>query len=66
MDFIALEDDMLSLELPDNFAHHLLMDDDTYQVYVQQSIHRIESVFSKIEHKFALGKISKKIVNRIE
>ena len=34
MDLIPLEDDMLSLELNDNFASHLLQDDDTYKVYV--------------------------------
>lgn len=33
MDLIPLEDDMLSLELNGNFAHHLLQDDDTYKVY---------------------------------
>tara|TARA_B110000285_G_C15098654_1_gene603618 strand:+ start:567 stop:1271 length:705 start_codon:yes stop_codon:yes gene_type:complete len=66
MDLIPLEDDLLSLELPDNFAHHMLQDDDTYKVYVQYSIHRLEAVYGKIEHKFALGKTSKQIINRIE
>ena len=66
MDLIPLEDDLLSLELDDNFAHHMLQDDDTYKVYVQYSLHRLEAVFGKIEHKFGLGKISKEIISRIE
>jgi len=33
------------LELPDNFAHFMLRDDDTYKVYVMNSVNRIESVF---------------------
>lgn len=66
MDLIPLEDDLLSLELDDNFAHHLLQDDDSYKVYVQYSIHRLEAVFGRIEHKFGLGKTSKQIITRIE
>ena len=66
MDLIPLEDDMLSMELPNNFAHHMLQDDDTYKVYVQYSLHRLESVYGRIEHKFGLGKISKQIITRIE
>jgi len=66
MDLIPLEDDMLSLELNDNFANHLLQDDDTYKVYVQNSIHRLESVYGKIEHKFGVGKTAKDIITRIE
>jgi len=66
MDLIPLEDYLLSLELPNNFAHHMLQDDDTYKVYVQYSIHRLEAVYGKIEHKFALGKTSKQIITRIE
>ena len=45
MDLIPLEDDLLSLEMNDNFAHYLLEDDDSYKIYVQSSIGRIESVF---------------------
>ena len=59
MDLIPFEDDLLSLELNGNFATHLLQDDDTYKIYVQQSIHRIEAIFGKIETKFGLGKISR-------
>jgi len=33
-DLFQLDDDLLSLELPDNFAHYMLGDDDTYKVYV--------------------------------
>ena len=45
LDLISIESDLMSLELPDNFAHHMLRDDDTYKVYVQSSVKRIESVF---------------------
>lgn len=45
LDLISIEHDLMSLELPENFAHHLLRDDDTYKVYVQSSVKRIESVF---------------------
>lgn len=34
LDLIPLEDDLLSLELVDNFAHYMLGDDDSYKVYV--------------------------------
>lgn len=30
LDFLMLEDDLMSLELPDDFRHFLLADDDTY------------------------------------
>lgn len=66
MDLIPLEEDMLSLELPDNFKHHMLQDDDTYKVYVQYSLHRLEAVYGKIEHKFALGRTSTEIIKRVE
>jgi len=33
MDLVPLDEDLLSLEEPDNFRHHLLEDDDTYKVY---------------------------------
>ncbi len=55
MDLIPLEDDLLSLELNDNFAHYMLQDDDSYKVYVKDSISRIESVFGNIKYKFAKG-----------
>jgi len=59
MDLVPLDDDLLSLEQPDNFLHHMLQDDDSYKVYVQYSIHRLESVYGKIHHKFGIGKIAK-------
>ena len=55
MDLVPLDDDLLSLELADNFLHHMLQDDDTYKVYAQCSIHRLESVYGKIPYKFGLG-----------
>jgi hypothetical protein len=45
MDLIPLSDDLLSLELVDNFSHYMLQDDDNYKVYIKDSIARIESVF---------------------
>ena len=45
LDLLMLEDDLLSLELPDDFRHFMLADDDTYQVYVANSINRLETVF---------------------
>ena len=45
MDLIPLEEDLLSLEMTDNFAHYMLGDDDNYKVYVQSSINRLETVF---------------------
>jgi hypothetical protein len=66
MDLVPLEDDLLSLEQPDNFAHHMLQDDDIYKVYVQQSVHRLEAVYGRIGTKMAIGKISQQIINRVE
>ena len=66
MDLVPLEDDMLSLELPNNFAHHLLQDDDNYKINVQYSLHRLEAVYGRIEHKFGLGKVAKEIITRVE
>lgn len=34
MDLIPMEEDVLSLELADNFAHYMLSDDDSYKIYV--------------------------------
>ena len=66
MDLIPLDDDLLSLELNDNFAHYMLLDDDNYKVYVKDSIARIESVFGQIKYKFAKGSDSCQILRRIK
>ncbi len=66
MDLIPLEDDMLSLELNNNFAHYILQDDDSYKVYIKDSIARIESVFGQIKYKFAKGFDSCQILRRIK
>ncbi len=66
MDLIPLEDDLLSLELNDNFTHYMLQDDDSYKVYVKDSISRIESVFGNIKYKFAKGPDSVQILKRIK
>ena len=60
-----LEDDLLSLELPHDFRHFLLADDDTYQVYVQNSINRLETIYGKIKYKYAKGNIAALILNRL-
>ena len=65
IDLVPLSDDLLSLEQPENFKHYLTQDDDNYKVYVQWSIHRLESIFGQIPYKFGLGKNSKQIINRI-
>jgi hypothetical protein len=59
MDLVPLEEDLLSLELPNNFQHHLLQDDDTYKVYVQNSLRRLEDLLGPIKFKLGLGRVSK-------
>jgi len=66
MDLIPLEDDLLSLEMNDNFAHYLLEDDDSYKIYVQNSINRIESAFGSIKFKYAKGSSSCQILKRLK
>lgn len=66
MDLIPLDDDMLSLELNNNFAHYILQDDDSYKVYIKDSIARIESVFGQIKYKFAKGSDACQILRRIK
>ena len=61
-----MEDDLLSLEMNDNFAHYMLQDDDSYKVYIKDSIARIESVFGQIKYKFAKGSDSCQILRRIK
>lgn len=58
MDLVPLEDDLLSLELADNFAHYSLQDDDSYKIYVQNSINRLETVFGPIKYKYGKGEDS--------
>jgi len=63
---VLLEDDLQSLELPDDFRHFMLDDDDTYQVYVQNSIARLETVYGKIKYKYAKGNVASTIVERLQ
>ena len=65
LDFLMLEDDLMSLELPNDFRHFMLADDDTYQVYVQNSINRLETIYGKIKYKFAKGDVSSLICERM-
>ena len=66
LDLIPLEEDVLSLELTDNFAHYMLGDDDSYKIYVQTSINRLESVFGQIKYKFAKGDDACQILSRLK
>ena len=34
IDLVQLDEDLLSMELPESFANHLLDDDDNYKIYV--------------------------------
>lgn len=65
LDLLQLDEDLLSMELPRSFANHLLDDDDSYKIYVQSSLQRIETVFGKIKYKFAKGAVSASIVNKL-
>ena len=65
LDFVLLEEDLMSLELPDDFRHFMLADDDTYQVYVQNSINRLETIYGKIKYKYAKGNIASLITRRL-
>jgi hypothetical protein len=66
LDLLMLEEDLLSLELPDDFRHFMLADDDTYQVYVANSINRLETVFGSIREKYAKGNIASNILERLK
>ena len=65
LDLVQLETDLLSLELPGDFAHFTLRDDDTYKVYVQNSINRIETVFGNIKYKYGVGPVSVDLVGKL-
>ena len=49
-----------------SFSNHLLEDDDTYKIYSQISIHRLESIYGKIPYKYGVGKVAKEVINRID
>jgi hypothetical protein len=55
LDLLQLENDLFSLELPQDFSHYILRDDDLYKVYVQNSVNRLESVFGSIKYKYGIG-----------
>jgi len=65
MDLIPLEEDVLSNELADNFVHYMLQDDDSYKIYAQTSITRLETVFGQIKYKFAKGDDASQILARL-
>jgi len=66
LDLLPLEDDLLSLELPDNFARNLLQDDGAYKIYVQNSIARLEQIYGTIRCKVGKGDHSSMILARLK
>jgi len=46
--------------------HHTLDCDDTYKIYTQFAIHKLEAVYGKIPYKCAIGAVSKQILERIK
>ena len=55
IELLPIEKDVLSLELPNSFMHHALDCDDTYKIYTQFAIHKLEAVYGKIPFKCAIG-----------
>jgi hypothetical protein len=53
------------MELPDDFKSFMLNDDDTYKVYIKESLQRMENVFGNINAKYGLGTVSQEILNKI-
>lgn len=53
------------MELPRSYANFMLDDDDNYKVYVFSSILRLETIFGPIQHKFAKGKQSVRILEKL-
>ena len=66
LDLLQLDDDLLSLELPGSFANCLLNDDDTYKIYVQNSLQRLETLYNKIKFKYAKGPVSTQILQNLQ
>jgi hypothetical protein len=44
--------------MPDSFKALLLGDDDTFKIYVRDSLQRIEKVTGKIKFKYSKGQVS--------
>ena len=40
--------------------------DDTYKIYTQFAIHKLEAIYGKIQFKCAIGTMSKQILTRVE
>jgi len=45
--------------------HHTLDCDDTYKIYTQFAIHKLEAIYGKIPFKCAIGANSKQILSRV-
>jgi vacuolar protein sorting-associated protein 33A len=65
LDLLQLDEDLLSLELPTSFSDYVLGDDDTYKIYVQSSLQRLETLYGKIKYKYAKGSVSTKILQNL-
>jgi hypothetical protein len=65
IDLIALENDLLSLEMDSSFADFTLGSDDSYKVYIDKSIHQLEQHFGTIPCKLGLGYKSCKLIANI-
>ena len=46
--------------------HHMMDCDDTYKIYTQFAIHKLEAIYGKIPFKCAIGAMSKQILTRVE
>ena len=46
--------------------HHMMDCDDTYKIYTQFAIHKLEAIYGKIPFKCAIGTMSKQILTRVE
>ena len=45
--------------------HHTMDCDDTYKIYTQFAIHKLEAIYGKIPFKCAIGQMSKQILKRV-
>ena len=66
IDLVQLDEDLLSLELPTSFENFILNDDDTFKIYVQSSLQRLETLYGKIKYKYAKGSVSTKILQNLQ
>ena len=46
--------------------HHTLDSDDTYKIYVQYALNKLQSIYGNIPFKVGFGKVSNTIISKIE